>query len=106
MATQLAEKERAAEQADMEALRKLQSQDNRDMLARIAAKALVVDHIEVHSAKCRSAGEETIICNVPKSFVLTLETHDRIRFTSGIANVPKSLADHWYVRANGVAPLN
>lgn len=54
------------------------------------------------------SGTETVVVNVPKTFVLTLDAkdgHKQLRVPAGPCEIPSNLADHWYVKANGVAPM-
>lgn len=49
-----------------------------------------------------SAGHETVTMNFEKPVRLTLEHHGpAIAFPAGVHQVPKHLADHWYLKVNG-----
>lgn len=47
-------------------------------------------------------GESSVQMVFPKEVVITDDRHRRIRFPPGLCRVPASLANHWYLQANGV----
>lgn len=47
-------------------------------------------------------GEKTVTMNFVVPVLLTLQDHTRIRFEIGPQEVPESLKDHSYLKANGV----
>lgn len=53
----------------------------------------------------REGDEELVACTVPKTFQLTLNDGiTKVSFLEGVRQIPKSLLEHWYVKANGVVP--
>lgn len=53
-------------------------------------------------AQATESGENTVEMVFTKEVVLTDDNHKRIRFPMGRVAVPAHLADHWYLKANGV----
>jgi len=51
----------------------------------------------------RKGDEEMVACLVPNDFTLTLDDRvTKVEFLAGIRKVPKSLLEHWYVKAQKV----
>lgn len=50
----------------------------------------------------RKKREETVSCTVPKAFKLQLDHGETVDIREGIQDLPRSHADHWYAKANGV----
>lgn len=46
--------------------------------------------------------EQMVNMIFPREMVLTDDKHRRVRFPLGLVSVPAHLADHWYLKANGV----
>lgn len=46
--------------------------------------------------------EGTVNMIFPKEVMLTDDAHKRVRFPMGLVAVPAHLADHWYLKAQGV----
>lgn len=46
--------------------------------------------------------EETVTMTFPAPVILTMDDHRRVRFPAGVQEVPERLANHPYLRANGV----
>ena len=42
--------------------------------------------------------------HIPKAFKVTLDNGAILHFSAGVHPIPRFLADHWYVKANGVTP--
>lgn len=50
---------------------------------------------------------ETVQMLIPvKGVTLTLDGGQKVYFPGGLQNVPRQLADHWYMKAHGVKPHN
>ena len=47
-------------------------------------------------------GEELVIAVVPKKFKLTLKSHGVIDIPAGTMRLPKSIAEEWWAKVNGV----
>jgi hypothetical protein len=45
---------------------------------------------------------KTITMHFPKPITLSLNTGKKVRFGSGIQEVPEYLANHWYLEVSGV----
>lgn len=43
---------------------------------------------------------------VPRDFPLTLDDHTRVHVPAGFQSMPRTWADHWFARANGVSPAS
>lgn len=48
------------------------------------------------------AGEELVMATVVKPFRLTLDNYREVVYEPGVQEMPRSHADHWYAKANGV----
>ena len=46
--------------------------------------------------------DDLVTVTVQKAFVLTLDTHQKVPYGSGIQEMPREHADHWWAVANGV----
>lgn len=49
-----------------------------------------------------AAGEDIVMASVPKGFRLTLDTYREVVYEAGAQQMPRSHAEHWYAKANGV----
>lgn len=52
--------------------------------------------------QCRQGNEPIVTVKVPKKFTLTLNDHSFCEVQAGVQPVPKSIADHFYAKCNGV----
>lgn len=48
------------------------------------------------------ANEERVIVHSPKAFTLTLDGHVDLHVRPGVQEMAKSVAEHWFVKAQGV----
>jgi len=48
------------------------------------------------------AAEDKVRVFVPKAFKITLDDGDMVDIAAGEQKMPKSLAEHWYSKVNGV----
>jgi hypothetical protein len=52
-------------------------------------------------ARDRFPNDATVVMVVPQAFQVTLDDGSLVRFEPGVQEVPSSLANNWYVKANG-----
>ena len=50
----------------------------------------------------KAAARDLITVTVPVKFHLTLDTHDVVQYQPGVQEMPRTHAEHWYAKANGV----
>jgi hypothetical protein len=49
----------------------------------------------------RWKGEAVVKVMVPRTLTLTLDDHSQVQIPQGLNDLPESLANHWYLSANG-----
>lgn len=49
-------------------------------------------------------GEDTVTMVFDNPVMLTVSVNHKIHYTKGVHEVPRHLADHWYLKAHGVKP--
>ena len=52
--------------------------------------------------QAEEAGEEMVMATVTKAFRLTLDSYREVVYEPGVQEMPRSHAEHWYAKANGV----
>lgn len=55
----------------------------------------------VESEEVAEEGEETVTMIFPKEVKVMTDDHTTVVFREGVREVPVSLSDHWYLKANG-----
>ena len=49
----------------------------------------------------RRPDEDTVTMIIPQDVIVTRNDYSRVQFLKGIQEVPRHLADHWYLKAAG-----
>lgn len=49
-------------------------------------------------------GEAMVTCTVPRTFRITTDKHVIVEIAAGVQELPSSIVEHWYAKANGVTP--
>lgn len=91
--------------ADEDAAYKLLQEEARKQAAALANQIGSGPAAPVRPHDLRQGDEEMVACIVPKTFQLTRDDRfTKVEFLQGIRQIPKSLLNHWWVKANGVKP--
>lgn len=89
-------------QEEQEAMTKAREASNK-LLERTRAGVGVVD---IGNFVYMEKDEPRVMVIVPRPFNLTIDQdHRQVRFPAGPQSIPAALAEHWYVKANGVKPF-
>ena len=103
LATQVINKGEAARKAaaEYEAMVNQAALKNAELLKLVGQPAKRPTNIVEFAAAARARGEALVSAYVPKSFMHRLDDHQMIQVDAGPRKIPRSLADHWWFRANG-----
>lgn len=75
------------------------------MAQRAADEAEAIRATKSSAAKIEAeklAAKDLVTVVIPKSFNLMLDTHEVVRYVDGVQEMPRSHAEHWYSKVNGV----